>query len=335
MFNPPRYWVYFGIFCLALLGLATNVRAQGVGALNPPKPTPLEPGVTTASPTVTYDYGTPNSCTGCHFIDGYDFLADAVGVAWSSDSMAWQRTGHGWLDSRHAQAEYGENNNTFCTKCHSPLQASAISSFSSGNIQAVAIPDGSFASVNCEVCHLTHEAVGSVFDAENPTANTTVAIYLWKGLNNPASYQAVLPGQEDQLCLHCHEEHHSTNIAAFEAMYSAGVRCMDCHMAPYQMGGVRNSLAERHHDWKVAENLPYSCGVSGSLSGFGCHSEFGAASAQQFIPFLMQQHIEWWNLPPFTGVVTSPQVAASAHSLSTSGDYRNLWNQIQQVEAAR
>jgi hypothetical protein len=330
MFNPPRYWV---IFCIALmLGFAANVWAQAPGTLVPPKPTALEPGVTPYSPTPTYDYATPNSCTGCHFIDGYDFLSNVLGVAWNDSTQSWTRTGHGWLDSRHAQSEYGENNNTFCAKCHAPLQASATSSFNNGFVQADPIPDGAFAAVNCRACHTDHEPVGSVIDAQNPTANTSISIYLWKGINNPASYQAIPNGQEDMLCLHCHEERHSTGNAAFEAMYSAGVRCMDCHMAPYQLF---RSLPERYHDWKVAENVPFSCGAQGSLSGFGCHSEFTAASAQQLIPFLMQQHIEWWSLPPFNGVVTTPQVAASAHSLSTAGDYQNLWNQIQQVQAAQ
>ena len=336
MFNPPRYWVIAGI--ALVLSLATSARAQGVGALNPPLPTPLEPGITPYSPTPTYDYGMPNSCTQCHFVDGYDFLADALGVTWNSTTQMWQRTGIGWLDSRHAQSEYGENNNTFCTKCHSPLQASATSSFNNGNVQADPIPDGSFGSVNCRVCHTTHEAANSVLSAQNPTANGTLWIYQWKGVDNPASYQPVIEGQEDALCLNCHEARHSTDNAAFEAMYSAGVECMDCHMAPYQMGGIGNSLAERRHDWKVAENEPYSCGAQGSLSGYGCHSEFSGDSAQQLIPFLMSQHSYWWDLPPFTFTtvpVPGGAVAASAHSLSTAGDYRDLWNKIQLAQAGK
>ncbi len=320
-----------------VLSLATNLWAQNPGALVPPYPTNLEPDITPASPTKTYDYDLPNSCTGCHFIRGYDFLADVVGVTWNTDTLMWARTGTGWLDSRHAQSEYGENNNTFCTRCHSPLQASATSSFNNGFTQAEPVPDGAFAAVTCRVCHLTHSPVNSVFSAQNPTANGTLAVYKWKGVNNPASFQPVMEGQEDLLCLNCHEQRHSTDNAAFEAMYSVGVRCMDCHMAPYQLF---RTLPERHHDWKVAQNEPFSCGAQGSLSGFGCHQEFSGQSAQQFIPFLMQQHSEWWQLPPFTGNTvpvpgggSAALDAASAHSLNTAGDYRNLWNQIQQADA--
>jgi hypothetical protein len=338
MFNPPRY----SAFCFALLlGLVTNVWAQPPGILYPPLPAPLEPGVTPYSPTVTYDYSAPNSCTGCHFILGYDHTSDAMGVQWNDGSQSWQRTGHGWLDSRHAQSEYGETNNTFCAKCHSPIQAWASSSFNNGFVNGTPIPDGEFAAVTCTTCHAPDQ-IATVLAAQNPNASygAAISVYLWKGFDNPASYRTLVPGQEDVLCLNCHEERHNTDSAPFAAMYSAGVRCMDCHMAPYNIfTGTASSpadpLPERFHDWKVAENVPFSCGVAGALKQFRCHSEFTAASAQKFIPFLMQQHSEWWSLPPFNGVVTTPQVAASAHSLSTAGDYRTLWQQIQQVQAAQ
>ena len=342
MFRQPRYWIIAGI--ALMLGLATGAWAQSKGALNPPLPAPLEPGITPYSPTLTYDYGMPNSCTQCHFEDGYDFTADVLGVTWNAKTQSWQRTGIGWLDSRHAQSEYGETNNTFCAKCHSPLQASATSSFNNGNVQAGPIPDGSFAAVNCRVCHLDHEAVNSVLAAQDPTANGTIAVYLWKGVDNPASYQAIAPGQEDTLCLNCHEVSPHTGLSVFEAMESEGVRCLDCHMAPYQFAAPPlSSLAERRHDWKVAENEPYSCGAQGSLSGYSCHSEFTGDSAQQLIPFLMSQHSYWWDLPPFTfttvpvpgGGSASAQVAASAHSLTTAGDYRDLWNKIELVQAGK
>ena len=120
-------------------------------------------------------------------------------------------------------------------------------------------------------------------------------------------------------------------------MYAAGVTCIDCHMAPYIVGVAGNStgtpvgLTERFHDWKVAENLPYSCGAQGSLSGYTCHSNFSAASALAFIPFMTFQHSDWWSLPPFSTEVA----AVSAHELNATSDQLVLWREIQAVYGER
>ena len=118
-------------------------------------------------------------------------------------------------------------------------------------------------------------------------------------------------------------------------MYDAGVTCINCHMAPYQIFTGTASipqppLPERFHDWKVAENLPYSCGAQGSLSQFSCHSEFTTQSANAFIPLLTVQHSNWWTLPPFSA--SSSNAAVSAHNLTTADDYMNLWRQIQAAQ---
>ena len=119
----------------------------------------------------------------------------------------------------------------------------------------------------------------------------------------------------------------------FQTMYAAGVTCIDCHMAPYIVGVAGNTtgtpvgLTERFHDWKVAENLPYSCGAQGSLSGFTCHSNFSADSARAFIPLMTVQHSDWWSLPPFSTEVA----AVSAHELKATSDQLVLWREIQAV----
>ena len=110
-------------------------------------------------------------------------------------------------------------------------------------------------------------------------------------------------------------------------------------MAPYQVfTGTASKpaapLPERFHDWKVAENVPYSCGAQGSLTQFTCHSEFTAQSASAFIPVMTQQHSHWWTLPPFSGSSSTSGLGAaiSAHSLATRDDYLNLWREIQEVQ---
>jgi hypothetical protein len=156
-----------------------------------------------------------------------------------------------------------------------------------------------------------------------------------------ASWIPILPGGINQFCLTCHEQdpHDAQANSIFQVMYNAGVTCIDCHMAPYQIftGTASNPaspLPERFHDWKVAGNLPYSCGAQGSLAGFTCHSEFTAESARAFIPVMTQQHNNWWSLPPFSGGAGAATAEApiSAHNLSSTADYVNLWRHIQAVQ---
>jgi hypothetical protein len=344
--NAPRYMLLGFAFALSLTSSAwaTGIKANrdaianlagrsveqqtAAGVLNPPGPSLIE--------APTYNYDEPNSCSGCHFTLGLDHTSRALGVVWNDTTQTWQLSGAGWLASRHAQSNYGATQNTFCAKCHSPLQAWNQSSFNNGNISAQPIPAGEFGAVDCTTCHAPDPVV-TILSTQNPSASygAAITVYLWKGASNPASYQTLVPGGEDVLCLNCHEERHSQDSAAFASMYAAGVRCIDCHMAPYQYFGPSFGLpqiAEREHDFKVAANVPFSCGAQGSLSGFGCHTEFTPAAAQQFIPYLMQQHSEWWQLPPFTGN-TAPQVVVSAHAIVTPGDYRRLWQEIQLVQA--
>jgi hypothetical protein len=142
---------------------------------------------------------------------------------------------------------------------------------------------------------------------------------------------------ERAFCLTCHEQdpHNAASNSVFQVMYGAGVSCWDCHMAPFTVNtgtttdaaGTPAGLTERFHDWKVAENLPYSCGAQGSLSGYTCHPNFTAASALAYIPFLTGQHSDWWSLPPFS----SDMAAISAHQMNATSDQLALWREIQAV----
>lgn len=303
-----------------------------------------------------YDYSNADSCPACHFIDGYDHTARAAGLQWDATTNQWERTGHGWWDSKHAQSQYGwskvtsqfgwtqppgpygEADNTFCAFCHSPLQADGASTFSHGSVINPVIVS-TFQAVTCGSCHPTNTVAAQILTLF-PTAESggeTATLIRGQDPSQPTSWIPLLPGHENQFCLTCHEQdpHNAQSNAIFQIMYNAGVTCINCHMAPYQIftGTASNPqppLPERFHDWKVAENVPYSCGAQGSLSQFSCHSEFTAQSASAFIPVLTQQHSIWWTLPPFSG--SSSSAAISAHNLTTADDYMNLWRQIQAAQ---
>src|SRR5271166_4237277 len=306
----------------------------------------------------SYDYSNADSCPACHFVEGYDHTARAAGLQFNSTKKMWERTGHGWWDSRHAQSQYGwsstatnygwtqppgpygETDNTFCAFCHSPLQASATEPgmFSDGSvIDPVTV--STFQAVTCSSCHPSNTVAAKIL-AANPTAESggeTATLIRGQPTTSPLSWIPILPGQENQFCLNCHEVNpHNTPQnpnAIFQVMFDAGVTCIDCHMAPYIVGVAGNTtgtpvgLTERFHDWKVAENLPYSCGAQGSLNQFTCHAEFTADSARAFIPLLTVQHSEWWGLPPFS----NDMAAVSAHELNATSDQLALWREIQAV----
>lgn len=310
----------------------------------------------------SYNYSDADSCPSCHFIDGYDHTARAAGLQWNDTTQQWERTGHGWWDSAHAQSQYGwsqansqfgwtqpsgtygANDNTFCGFCHSPLQADGTGQFSNGAvINPVTV--ASFQAVTCSSCH-TSTTVAAQILAQYPTAlsgGETATLIRGQDPTKAGSWIPLLPGQENQFCLSCHEQdpHEAQANAIFQVMYNAGVTCIDCHMAPYQIftgtaAKPAAALPERFHDWKVAENLPYSCGAQGSLGQFTCHSEFTAQSASAFIPVLTQQHANWWTLAPFassTAVAVGSAAPVSAHELTTPADYLNLWRQIQAAQA--
>ncbi len=321
-----KSWRFPGLCIAMFLGMAVNAGAQN--SLNSPYPE-----ATNLTPP-TYNYEEGNSCATCHFIFGVDHMPDAVGLTWNSTANEWRYSGGGWYASWHAQSDHRETRNTFCAKCHSPLQAAPSASISLGNVNAVPVPDGAMQAVTCGTCHPS-DPVASVIAAQNPNAfaGGAVSLYRWKGYENPAAYQPILNGQEDTLCLSCHEVRHNTDNVAFQAMYSANVRCIDCHMAVYNIFGGGTTgyppLPERAHDWKVAQNLPYSCGAQGSISGYSCHSEFTADAANSLIPFIKEQHFEWWSLPPFNGTV----VAMASHRFMTVAKYRLLWQEIARVDS--
>jgi len=359
------------------------------GVLYPLLPTQLTPP--------TYDYAAAETCAGCHYLSlaegslpALDHTSRVLGV-WLESAAAvnasctsannpptslgvpyacctgvgtgtcgdmWQLTGSGWFASRHSQSDYASTENGFCAKCHSPLQASASAGFNNGAVvDAGPIPQQRFQAVTCGACHPPYN-ISSQIGPMNPGAVAGIAIYLWKGYNNPASYQAVSAGvnsdgtsKTDLLCLNCHEQRHDTDNAAMWAMMTTThnhlipgggpVRCIDCHMSEYQYIIGSSGLTEVFHDWNVGADLPYSCGAIGSVSN--CHnssySKFTVTDAQNLIPYIKEQHGvvltggvggDWWDLPPFNGEV---QVAMSAHGAPTLVDFKILEREISKIDA--
>ena len=421
------------------------------------------------------------TCSNCHWNAGEGnplHTSRAVGVTYNTTTGMYERTGHGWWDSRHAQSQngwsnptstlgwtqpsgtYGENDNTFCANCHSPLQASVygITSISevgttatvtpaapgipladiavgdtifivgntvtgynnvettapapaiggwtvtgitddptdtlaatitftglspgglatgtggtlgdttrtsvvfSGQVQnpvtvvstatgTIAASAIGFPGVWCSSCHPS-SSLGAAIIARYPGVTLLsggVTATLIRGANPAlaASWIPILPGFDpngvsyaSDFCLTCHEQdpHNAASNSVFQVMYASGVSCIDCHMAPFAINtgttvdsfGTPAGLTERFHDWKVAENLPYSCGAQGSLTQYTCHSGFNAASALAYIPFMTGQHSAWWSLPPFS----SSSEAVSAHELNATSDQLALWREIQAVYGA-
>lgn len=277
-----------------------------------PTPSPLNPP--------TYNYAEANSCTACHFIYGPkgDHMLEAVGVKFDDTSKTFSFTGSGWFASRHAQSNHGATQNTFCAKCHSPLQATPQATFNNGFLANTdLIQNGNNEGVTCASCHPSHTAA--------VVLGRRVGIYRY-GMDKtkPEAYQVVKEGQDDLLCLNCHVERHNEANVAFKRMYDAGVECVDCHMAPYGLtNNGAGTVQKRFHDFKVAQNLPYSCGVAGSVSGFRCHPGFSTNSTLAFLPYLKEQHRGWWPMSPGATGKKAERI------LSTPEDYLQLWQELE------
>jgi hypothetical protein len=247
-------------------------------------------------------------------------MLEAVGVSFDSTTNAFAFSGGGWRASLHSIANYRSTQNTYCAKCHSPLQAKPEASFKKGVlINTEQIEDGKVEGVTCAVCHPSHTAA--------VVLGRRFGMYQW-GMDKtkPEAYKVVQEGQEDAFCLTCHIDRHNEDNAAFRAMYDAEVKCVDCHMATY--GTIVDTHVEkRFHDFKVAKNLPFSCGVEGSVTH--CHPGFTAEGTLEFIPYLKQQHVAWWPLKP--GKVKNGNTITAK-----SSEYMDMWLQMEaKVRAAK
>ncbi|HLG14455.1 MAG TPA: multiheme c-type cytochrome [Blastocatellia bacterium] len=285
------------LFLVGLLALTQSAWAQGN-----PTPAQIRPN---------YNYSESYSCTRCHFSRGAggDHMPEAVGVWYDDTAKVWNFSGEGWLAAKHSQSNYKSTQNTYCAKCHSPLQATPQASFKNGIFKRTdPIADGQMEGVTCAACHPSHNAA--------VVLGRRLGIYKY-GMNKatPEAYDVIHEGEEDQLCLNCHVERHNEDNPAFHLMYEVGVRCVDCHMAVYgQILGTH--VDKRFHDFKVAKNVPYSCGADGSI--VQCHPGFSAEGTLAFIPYLKEQHMSWWPMKP----------GKKGTNLVTAADYLALWREI-------
>ena len=292
------------LFLAGLLALTHSTQAQ----TSTPNPSALN--------RPDYNYTEANGCTRCHFQYNPDgsirgpHMIEAVGVTFDQAKKTFSFSGNGWFASRHATSNYTSTQNTYCAKCHSPLQAKNAAEFKPGMSEP--IPYGKVEGVTCAVCHPSHNSA--------VVLGRRLGIYqLEKDKATPEAYKVIHEGEEDTLCMNCHTQRHGEDNPAMELMYVAGVRCIDCHMAPY--GIVPGTETHEHpvkklfHDFKVASNLPFSCGVKGSMTH--CHPEFGVESTLELIPYLKDQHKPMWGDDKRT------------KKLRSVVNYRKLWNELE------
>jgi len=260
-----------------------------------------------------YNYAEPfGSCANCHNTMGAkgDHNAEAAGFMFDYTNNKFVLSGSGWYSAKHSMSNEGETQNTYCARCHSPMQADPNAEFKFGSYKQIA--DGQFEAVTCAVCHPSHNSAVEL--------GRRLGMYkLGMDRTKTEAYDVVHEGNEDVLCLNCHVTRHGEGNPAMDLMVVAGVRCIDCHMAVYdKVPGTE--VDKRFHDWKVGKNLPYSCGVEGSVTH--CHPNFSVAATRAFIPYLREQHQD----KGFKG--------QDAKKLRSAADYLKLWKKLQaQVSA--
>jgi hypothetical protein len=168
-----------------------------------------------------------------------------------------------WLTGAHASTYGAAQGNTYCARCHAPLQATAVATTASNRPIAPAL----WQAVTCSVCHPP--------DAQQTEWQTPIALYDVA----TRTYAPVAIADADVLCTHCHTGEFAPGFQGYGAyMHYSGVRCIDCHMAkiPAADAAIGRRAA---HDFKVATNLPYSCGT---FPG-GCHARRSEAWATRIL----------------------------------------------------
>lgn len=309
---------------LLFVALSVFISIQGTRAQSEPQDAQIQgvqPQAADPIPSAylrpDYNYKTPlTSCAMCHFKrpnGGGDHNSEAVGLVFDDATYAWKLTGNGWLASKHSQTNEGETQNTYCAKCHSPLEAKPDAEFKFGKYQE--FPEGSAQAVTCNVCHPGH-AVQDLLGGRR--------LGIYKAGTDPLkaeNWESIAEGNEDLLCLNCHTTRHNEQNAAFQLMYAAEVRCIDCHMPVY--GKILGTDKDkRTHDWKVGKNLPFSCGVEGSVTH--CHPDHSVEATRMLIPYLKEQHEFQWADPKLAKKL-------GKGSLKSAKAYLVLWNQFEDM----
>ena len=249
------------------------------------------------------------TCPTCHFADGVSHTSRAAGVSYGNTGCIssgfpspcctgpetgtcpanqWNRMGHGWWDSRHAQSQngwsstainygwpqttgpYGENDNTFCANCHSPLQASvySIATVSESGTTATVTPAA-------PGIPLTDISVGDTIFLTG-TASLAVPPVACTGYNNIAttSPPPAIGGWTVTLCARLHLDFYAAQIT-FTAATSGLATCYGgtlgdtTTVGPFYQGTVTNPvtvLSTGGNSGCTASGVPYAC-CTGSGKG--------------------------------------------------------------------
>lgn len=297
------------LFLLAIFFAGLLAFARSSSAQSTPSPTALN--------RPDMNWSEANGCTRCHFTLNPDgtrrgpHMIEAVGVSWDDTKKTFSLTGKGWFASKHAVSNYESTANTYCARCHSPLQAKVAAQYVKGKfVDTEQVPYGKMEGVTCAACHPSHTVAVQI--------GRRLGIYqLEKDKTKAEAYKVVHHGDEDELCLNCHVTRHNEDNPSFKLMYDVGVRCIDCHMAPYAVMEANPALNKMGHDFKVAANLPHSCGVQGAM--VQCHPGMTAEGTIKFIPYMKEQHKEWGM----------HNMGKKKKKLQNSSDYLKLWQEIE------
>jgi hypothetical protein len=181
--------------------------------------------------------GPYDACDGCH-VPGLNPNVELAAITWA--------------ESEHLNGvTFGPDR---CKNCHQPFRTADTD---------CGEPDREYG-VECAVCHTDH------------TDDCDRELRIWD--REACEYGPEIHHYNlNELCLTCHDRPEIQGHSAFDAppqgwgqamLEQKGVLCVDCHMPIVPFTDRFGVMTEgRTHDWKVADNLPYSCGT---LPG-GCH----------------------------------------------------------------
>jgi hypothetical protein len=218
---------------------------------------PLFKRVETLTPE-KHNYHEVKRCLDCKG-DGLKIMMRSVGLAESGNENLDSR---GWMASSHATSQVHDGVNTKeCASCHAPLE-STKNFTESGEL----IPDKSWTGVSCNACHpdtLVRQLRKSLIVNLKPYSDRL-------NYENFTFYHPESGAERNKQCAHCHiEVHQFTSELKAEMVASGEMRCIDCHMPAYDIYEER--MYERMHNFKVAANIPHSCGGMGAT--ISCHGE--------------------------------------------------------------
>jgi hypothetical protein len=164
-----------------------------------------------------------------------------------------------WKTTEHANSWLPFLDNTYCAKCHSPMQADFTLENSD---DAVKVGFNNWEGVGCSSCHPDHH-----FRVEH---GTPLGVVTGFDSEDKPIYEAIYSFED--LCQHCHGEKEYQGYG--KIMEKKGVTCEDCHII-----NVPDSTADGHPRHTFMPTGTESCGVDDS----DCHENKDSEWAQKQI----------------------------------------------------